>query len=131
MLRAMPVLQVADVTASEAFYCDKLGFVSHGTWGDGPDFCIVQHGKVTIALDRSRGDGPVPVNQYWAAYVYVEDADALHAAFAANGVEIPRGLEDTFYGLRDFDIRDPDGHLIAFGHDLEPDDTEPGLRAEA
>lgn len=117
LLRAMPVLQVTDVAASVAFYRDRLGFTVHGTWGDGPDFAIVGRGRVTIALDRSR-DGSVPVNQYWAAYIYVEDADALHAAFAAAGVEIVRGPEDAFYGLRDFDIRDPDGHLMAFGHDL-------------
>ena len=129
MLRSMPVLQVADVKRSERFYCDTLGFSSHGTWGDGPDFCIVQRGKVTIALDRTRETGPVPLNQYWAAYVYVEDADALCKEFKANGVDIARGLEDTFYGLRDFDVRDPDGHLIAFGHDLAPGETEPGLMA--
>ena len=120
MNRSMPVLQVADVTRSVAFYVDKLGFVSNGTWGDGPAFAIVQRGRVTIALDKSRGDG-VPLNQYWAAYIYVEDADALHAEYAANGADIPRGPEDTFYGCRDFDIRDPDGHLLAFGHDLQPD----------
>ena len=118
MIRSMPVLQVADVTRSEAFYRDRLGFESTGTWGDGPDFCIVRRGAVTIALDRSR-DGPVPLNQYWAAYVYVDDADALCAEFRGQGVEIVRGPEDSFYGLRDFDIRDPDGHLIAFGHDLQ------------
>ncbi len=130
MLRAMPVLQVADVTRSVSFYCGKLGFFSHGTWGDGPDFCIVQRGKVSIALDRSRAEGPVPNNQYWAAYLYVEDADALCADFRARGVEIVRELEDAPYGLRDFDIRDPDGHIIAFGHDLEPGPVEPGLLAE-
>lgn len=128
MIRAMPVLQVADVTRSEAFYCDKLGFNSRGTWGDGPEFAIVQRGRVTIALDRSRDDGPVPTNQYWAAYIYVEDADALCEEFRRNQVEIVRGPEDTFYGSRDFDIRDPDGHLLAFGHDLEPDESEPGLK---
>lgn len=127
MIRAMPVLQVADVSASEAFYCETLGFTSHGTWGDGPDFAIVQRGAVTIALDRSRDAAPVPVNQYWAAYIYVEDADALCAEFRQKGADIVRELEDTFYGSRDFDIRDPDGHIIAFGHDLEPDDTAPGL----
>lgn len=127
MIRSMPVLQVTDVAASESFYCGTLGFTSHGTWGDGPDFAIVQRGKVTIALDRSRNAAPVPVNQYWAAYVYVEDADALCAEFKAKGADIVRALEDTFYGSRDFDVRDPDGHIIAFGHDLEPDETEPGL----
>lgn len=126
MIRSMPVLQVTDVARSEAFYCEKLGFTSHGTWGDGPDFCIVQNGKVTIALDRSR-DGSVAVNQYWAAYNYVEDADALCARFREDGIEIVRGPEDMPYGLRDFDIRDPDGHILAFGHDIRPGPYGPGL----
>jgi len=128
MIRSMPVLQVADVSRSVAFYCDKLGFVSHGTWGDGPDFCIVQRGQVTIALDRTRKSGsPVPLNQYWAAYVYVTDADKLCDELRAKGVEIVRAPEDMAYGLRDFDVRDPDGHLIAFGHDLTPAKAGPGL----
>lgn len=128
LIRSMTVLQVTDVEKSEAFYCDKLGFESHGTWGDGPDFCIVQRGKVTIALDRSRDGAPTPNNQYWAAYIYAEDADALHEEYSGKGVEIVRKPEDAFYGLRDFDVRDPDGHLLAFGHDPEPGETEPGLR---
>jgi catechol 2,3-dioxygenase-like lactoylglutathione lyase family enzyme len=123
----MPVLQVADVAASAAYYADILGFSSHGLWGDPPDFCIVQRGEVTIALDRAR-DGSVPLNQYWAAYVYVSDADALCEEFVSKGAEIARELEDTDYGCRDFDIRDPDGHLIAFGQvlNLGADET-PGL----
>lgn len=127
MLRSMPVLQVADVRHSEAFYRESLGFISHRFWGEGPDFCIVQRGRVTLALDRTRDGGPVPLNQYWAAYVYVDDADALCDEFWVRGVEIVRGPEDAFYGLRDFDIRDPDGHLIAFGHDLTPAGAGPGL----
>ena len=127
MIRAMPVLQVADVKRSEAFYCEKLGFQSHGTWGEGPQFCIVQHGLVTIALDRSSDDGPAPTNQYWAAYIYVEDADALCVQWRRDGVDIVRGPEDMPYGSRDFDIRDPDGHILAFGHDLAPAEDEAGL----
>jgi len=121
LIRSMTVLQVTDVKRSEAFYCDKLDFTSHGTWGDGPDFCIVQRGKVTLALDRSQNHAPIPNNQYWAVYIYVEDADSLHDEFRQKDVEIVRGPEDTFYGSRDFDVRDPDGHLLAFGHDLHPD----------
>lgn len=127
MIRCMPVLQVADVKRSEQFYCERLGFISHGVWGDGPDFCIVQCGRVTLALDRSRDGAPIPRNQYWAAYIYVEDADRLHDQARRNGVEIVRDPEDAFYGLRDFDIRDPDGHLLAFGHDLESGTSDPGL----
>ncbi len=123
----MPVLQVADVAASEKFYCEKLGFRSHGTWGEGPDFAIVQHGRVTIALDKARDAGAMPTNQYWAAYIYVEDADALCEQVRRNGVEILREPEDMPYGLRDFDIRDLDGHVLAFGHDPAPGANGPGL----
>jgi catechol 2,3-dioxygenase-like lactoylglutathione lyase family enzyme len=123
----MPVLQVADVAASTAYYTDVLGFSSHGAWGEPPAFNIVQRGDVTIALDRAQ-DGSVPLNQYWAAYVYVSDVDAVCAELKAKGAEIAREIEDTEYGCRDFDIRDPDGHLIAFGEvlNLGADET-PGL----
>lgn len=135
MIRSMPVLQVKDVIRSETFYRDQLGFISHGHWGgeggDGPDFCIMQRGNVTIALDRSRHGSPPPTNQYWAAYVYVEDADALLTEFRAKGVTIEREIENTPYGLRDFDIRDPDGHIICFGHDIDPTVKAPGLQASA
>ncbi len=119
MFRSMPVLQVADVRKSEQFYREKLGFKTNGMWGDGPDFCILQRGDVTIALDRSRSEGTLPVNQLWAAYIYVEDADALCTEFQGRKVEIHRMPEDTFYDMRDFDVRDPDGHTLAFGHDLQ------------
>jgi len=118
-LHVAPVLEVSDVERSEAFYTEKLGFRSNGVWGDPPAFCIVKRGAATVMLDRSQRDGPLPVNQYWAAYIYVDDVDAVHRAFSGAGVEIVRGPEDMFYGCRDFDARDPDGHLIAFGQDLD------------
>lgn len=124
MLRAMPVLQVRDVVASAAFY-ERLGFFHHGFWGDPPGFCIVQRDGISIALDG--GDTPVPTNQWWAVYVYVEDVTRLHAEFSAlelsNLTEIRRGNP---YGCDDFDVIDPDGHRIAFGQDMQPG-ARPGL----
>jgi uncharacterized glyoxalase superfamily protein PhnB len=127
MIRAMPVLEVRDVVASAAFYEEKLGFDSGKIFGDPPAFGIVARGTVTIAFDQSRDASRAPQNQYWAAYVYVADADALFAAYRAKGVGIVRDPEDTFYGCRDFDVRDLDGHLIAFGQDLVPSEAGPGL----
>jgi len=37
------------------------------------------------------------------------------AELAARGVQFDREPEDQPYGCRDFDIRDPDGHLIGIG----------------
>ena len=129
-LRAMPVLQVRDVRASEGFY-QRLGFSSHGIWEhDGEaQFCIVQRGAITIALQRA--EGPVPANTHWAAYLYVSDVTALHAELAArDGIEITEIRRDNPYGCDDFDIRDPDGHLICFGQDMQPTHG-PGLAAQA
>jgi len=127
MIRSAPVLQVKDVVASAEFYSDKLGFETAGFWGEPPCFCIVGRGLVTIFLDQSRDDGASPVNQYWAAYVYVDDVEALCEEFSAKGIEILRGPESTDYGCREIDVRDPDGHVIGFGQDLQPSPAGPGL----
>lgn len=116
-LRAMPVLQVTDVSASEAFYA-RLGFASHGAWGDPPSFAIVQRGDVTLALDQ--GDAPAPVNQWWAAYVYVDNVEALREEFQNSGFSPTELHHPEHYGCIDFDIVDPDGHRIAFGQALNP-----------
>ncbi len=122
------MLQVRDVVASAAFYRDKLGFESVGMWGEPPCFCIVGRQTVTVFLDQARTDGaPPPLNQYWAAYVYVDDVDAYAAELRGRDVEILRGPEDMEHGCREIDIRDPDGHIIAFGQDLTPGPDGPGL----
>ena len=124
--RSAAVLQVRDVVASRKFYLEELGFEQGSLFGEPPVFCIVGRDTVTLFLDKAR-DGTVPVNQYWAAYIYVNDVDALHAGYVARGLDIPRAPEDMPYGCRDFDVRDPDGHLIAFGQDLRPGPDGPGL----
>lgn len=130
MLRTMPVLQVSDVRASVAFY-GRLGFVCNGEWtgDDGTEdvhFGIVQRGAVTIGLQLLRG--PLRVNTDWAAYIYVDDVAALHREFTEQGLS-PSQLRQQPYGCDDFDLRDPDGHQIAFGQDRNPEHG-PGLGAE-
>jgi hypothetical protein len=54
-------------------------------------------------------------------YLYVEDADALHAEYAKLGLPaegIPRlhgAPADTDYGLREFAVVDLDGNLLRIG----------------
>lgn len=127
MVRSAPVIQVRDVVKSAEFYKDKLDFSVAGMWGDPPCFCIVGRETVTIFLDQAREDGPLPVNQYWAAYVYVDDVDGYMADVKARSVKILRGPENTEYGCREIDIRDLDGHIVCFGQDLTPTEDGPGL----
>jgi catechol 2,3-dioxygenase-like lactoylglutathione lyase family enzyme len=117
-LESATTLEVKDVVASEAFYREKLGFRPGVFYGEPPTFCIVARDKVTVFLDAIRTPHPVPLNQYWALYIYVDDADAVLTELTSRGVAIDRAIEDQFYGCRDFDVRDPDGHLIGIGQEL-------------
>lgn len=118
------VLQVSDIERSLRFYRDVLGFKVGMTEGDPAVFAIIRREKGILFLDQSREEVAVPVNQYWAAYLWVDDAiDDLATAFRAKGATIIRGPDTMPYGCRDFDVRDPDGHLIAFGQDLMKSDA--------
>ena len=112
---AATILEVKDVKASEAFYRVKLGFGPGLFFGEPPTFCIVSRDDVTILLDLARTPHPAPLNQYWAMYLYVDDVNAVATELAAPGVAFDREPENQPYGCRDFDIRDPDGHLIGIG----------------
>lgn len=123
----MPVLDVADMERSVAFYRDKLGF-NASMWGDPAGFTIVQRGTVTLALclnPQTSGSQ----NAYWSAYIYVHDVDAVHDEFVARNIMIHRPPENTHYGCRDFDVKDPDRHIIAFGtpNRIGENDLGPGL----
>jgi len=52
------------------------------------------------------------------AYLFVEDADALYAEYAAQGVEFTRGLGNMLWHRREFVVKDCDGRLLAFGANL-------------
>jgi hypothetical protein len=52
------------------------------------------------------------------AYIFVGDADALYAEYAARSLEFARGLANMPWHSREFGVRDCDGRLLAFGSDL-------------
>jgi uncharacterized glyoxalase superfamily protein PhnB len=67
-------------------------------------------------------DPPAPNPDKYAdelpdAYLFIENADALYAEYAASGVEFTRTLGDTPWHSREFVVKDCDGRLLAFGAD--------------
>ena len=120
-----PYLIVDDVVATAEYYRDKLGFRFDRFWGEPPRFCMVNRGGVIIMLSQPEQAGRMrpnhlvdPEQTIWDAYVWVDDADALHAEFTSRGVTIARAICDQAYGCRDFDIEDCNGYRLCFGHDL-------------
>jgi uncharacterized glyoxalase superfamily protein PhnB len=47
-----------------------------------------------------------------------EDVDRLYGEFSERGAEMLHGPIDQEYGAPAFHVRDPDGHILAFGKAL-------------
>ena len=116
-----PVLMVEDVVRAHDYYAGKLGFGSPRMWGDPPTFCIARRDGLELMLaqiDQGKAVHPNAENAGRIdAYFWVNDADGLRAEFASNGAELLGEPEDQPYGMREFLVRDPDGHVLAFGSD--------------
>jgi uncharacterized glyoxalase superfamily protein PhnB len=119
---ATPVLLVRDVVKAAAYYVDKLGFSVDRFWGDPPMFTIAKRDGVFVMLNQvGAGDDFRPNGAYdgrFSVYVDVNDADAMHAEFQGNGADIVCEPEDQPYMMREFQVRDLDGHLLGFGSDI-------------
>ncbi len=109
--RFSPVFPVRDLAAALAHY-EALGFtvLPHE---EGSDYGFADrdgtglHLAADPAHDQARGG---------VAYLYVRDADELHAQWSRPGTGgHTHPVEVMPYGLREGSHRDPDGNLIRFG----------------
>ena len=116
--RATPVLKSADYPRSRAFYVDKLGYAVIEEGGDPPRFGIFERGRSVLFVDAWHGAAR-PVSGAWDAYVHVDGLDALLDELREKGATITRPIENTVYGMREFEVTDPDGNVICFGESLE------------
>jgi hypothetical protein len=101
-----PVVPVRNLAAALERY-RRLGFSARAY--DGPQrYGYVERGSVSMHLSEWSEHDPLRTGA--VVYLYVSDADAVHAEWVASGVEgrfvVPA---DTPYGLREFAYVDPDG----------------------
>ncbi len=111
------VLQVRDISTSIQFYRDKLGFEVTFEWNNPVDYAVLKRGTVSIHLAH---DSTIvgKIRPYTSIYVFVYDVDAVYNEFVDKKVSIHNPIGDRAYGMRDFDITDPDGFMISFGREL-------------
>ena len=121
---AAPILLVADVKASAAFYQEKLGFRLDQFYDDPINFAILSRDGNRIflsqAVDKSK---IVPhhaiVHNLLNIYFWTDDALSLSREFQSKGLEMDYGPEDRSYGVKEFGIQDPDGYDIAFAEIIQ------------
>jgi catechol 2,3-dioxygenase-like lactoylglutathione lyase family enzyme len=107
-----PVLPTRDVQAALARY-ERLGF-EVSIYSGGDFYGFVRRGEVSFHL--SKVEDVNPKTTLVSVFVYVSDADALHAEWSGTGVEGHfHEPTDTDYGLREGAYVDPDGNLLRYG----------------
>jgi hypothetical protein len=108
-LSIAPILPTADMERMQADY-DRLGFVvqvHHGGYATATRDGIKLHFRFSAEHDRARHGG--------AVYISVDDADAVHAEWAAAGVGEVDDLWDPGFGVWESALTDADGNVIRFG----------------
>lgn len=108
-----PELPVRDVIEAQHHYRDCLGFEiawhhEHGRIG------AVVHGECAIFFRERAGEWEPCV-----LWVFAYEVDAAEAELRALGADIVDPIADRPWGLRQFTVRDLNGHILHFHHDLD------------
>ncbi len=117
-----PNLIVRDITKSTAFYRDVLGFSIKTTVPDQAPFVFVWLERdgvpvflntVEAAAEDYPDAGTRQPGGTAALFFTVSEVDSLHGQVAPHAtVVLP--LKTQFYGMREFAVLDPDGHILTF-----------------
>lgn len=120
-----PNLVVRDIAASTAFYRDVLGFSVKQTVPDGPPFVFVwleRDGVQVFLNDRKTVEAELPAAAKSIGgsglFLIVDGLDAMHAAVASK-TPLVMPLKTQFYGMREFAVADPDGHVVTCAEPYE------------
>ena len=131
---AIPNLIVSDIARSTAFYQDVLGFATiAATVPDTPPFVFVwlQRDGVSVFLNAQAGvqedlpalaERPLGGTNTIFLTLEAETAEAgIDALFASveGKARVVMPLKTQFYGMREFAVEDPDGHVIICAQRVE------------
>jgi catechol 2,3-dioxygenase-like lactoylglutathione lyase family enzyme len=117
-----PNLLVQDIERSTAFYRDVLGFSVKQTVPDEAPFVFVwlERDGVPVFLNDPKAvekDFPDAARRRPGGtatlFFVVTGVDELHAHVAPHA-RVIMPLTTQFYGMREFAVEDPDGHIVTF-----------------
>jgi len=118
---ATPVFLVGDIAKTMEWYKTKLGFEGEAIPPKPPhNFCILRKDAVTIFLQqltgyRHRDHYDEREGGVWAAYIETNDVRGFYEALKnVPGVKIVKPLHHEPYDQWEFEVRDPDGHVLVF-----------------
>jgi catechol 2,3-dioxygenase-like lactoylglutathione lyase family enzyme len=110
-----------------AFYCDKLGFRVVNTFGDAePRWCMLDRDGTSMMFNQpppaEMAELPPRAKDFQIYYFYPDDVALLHRAWKAAGLPVSE-LRVAIYGMKEFELRDPDGYWLWFGQSTDEPPT--------
>jgi catechol 2,3-dioxygenase-like lactoylglutathione lyase family enzyme len=126
----IPMLSVSDLKRTMAFYCDRLGFAIVNTFG-GPEpvWCMLGRDGIKLMFNQPPAEEmmelPRRAKDFQIYYFYPDDVVSLHQAWKGAGLPVS-DLRVAIYGMKEFELRDPDGYWLWFGQSTD----EPATVAE-
>jgi predicted enzyme related to lactoylglutathione lyase len=102
----IPILNVASVAASVAYYTRDLGFKTD--WGAGGMASVSRDGRAIMLCQGGQGQ---PGTWVW---IGVDDIEPLYADVVAKGARV-RLRPTSFAWAYEMQLEDPDGHVLRFG----------------
>jgi catechol 2,3-dioxygenase-like lactoylglutathione lyase family enzyme len=118
-----PILYVRDFTEAMNYYTGKLLFEKLWDWGTPPSFGAVRLGNVEIFFCLGEQGRPGT----WLS-IFVDDVDDYFQRIKKLGAEVIYGPQDEPWGVREIHVRDPNQHVIRFGHGIPM--REPNLEVK-
>jgi uncharacterized glyoxalase superfamily protein PhnB len=123
---------VRDVRSSIEYYQDVLGFelnawVENEANPDIYDFAMISFDGLVLMLQDAaslQADHPdmkgICIGQSLTLFFKVLDVTELYKTLKRK-TTIYKEPYDTFYGTREFCVRDPNGYILTFAQDVEPE----------
>jgi uncharacterized glyoxalase superfamily protein PhnB len=118
-----PILYVRDFAEAMNYYTQKLLFEKLWDWEEPPTFGAVKLGRVEIFFSQGGQGHPGT----WLS-IFVDDVDDYYEQIKKLGAEVIYGPKDEPWGVREIHVRDPNQHVIRFGHGIPM--REPNLPVE-
>ena len=115
----VPILYSRDISTSLAYYTDILGFTGKWAWGDPPTFGGIVKDSVEVFFCKECQGNPGT----WLS-IMVDKVDEYFESVKSKGAKTGQPPQTMEWGVREFIVEDPDGHILRFGQNMASSNHE-------